>query len=145
MPRSASQDCVTLEERSVFFYDGDCGLCDATVAFLIRHSPSHALQFCALQSDTAGHFFKKIHGRSPDLSTAYLYHQGIFHNKSSAVLHALSLCEGKTKQLSILLIIPKVIRDGIYTFNASIRKYLPFSGGQCSLLSADEKARFVCQ
>jgi predicted DCC family thiol-disulfide oxidoreductase YuxK len=36
--------------RAVLFYDGECGLCNAVVRFLLREDPGAVLRFAALQS-----------------------------------------------------------------------------------------------
>ena len=48
---------------TVFFFDSECGLCDATVFFLIKNSKQNSISFCSLQSEIASKFFKQKKNR----------------------------------------------------------------------------------
>ena len=41
------------EWRNLVLYDGECGLCDRAVQFLLRHDKKGAHAFAPLQGDTA--------------------------------------------------------------------------------------------
>ena len=134
---------IDTQGKAIFFYDGECGFCDATVRFLLDKTPHNALLFCKLQSAFAGDFFVKHNYPKPDLTTAYLFHRGRLYQKSTAVLKAISLADGAVKHLGVFLAVPKFIRDGVYSFVAAFRKQIKVGKMGCQLLTPSERQRFI--
>ena len=130
-------------KEAIFFYDGDCGFCNATVLFLLERTKLTSLLFCPLQSKYAENFFAKHRYQQPDLTTAYLFHNGRLYQKSSAVLRAITLAEGPVRHLGIFLAIPLFIRDGVYDFISLIRKQIRLGKSSCRLLTPQERKRFL--
>ena len=142
----ANLDRRMKQRRAIFFYDGECGFCNATVSFLLDNTEAHQLAFCALQSDFA-HALCKEHGVDRvDFSTAYFFDGTKIHMASSAVLRAISLSNTPARLLAAGLVIPKPIRDYCYSVISRLRKQIPgFGRNACRLLDADERDRFLCQ
>ena len=133
------------QEGAIFLYDGACGFCNSTVIFLLHNTAADRLAFCALQSDYAHALCRKHGVEQPDLSTAYFFDGSRFHMNSSAVLRAISLCSTPARFLAVGLIIPKSIRDYCYSVISYFRKHIRPGNDACSLLTADERSRFLCQ
>lgn len=129
--------------KAIFFYDGECGFCDATVRFLLNRTSDDALLFCKLQSSFAADFFARNSYPKPDITTAYLFHRGRLYQKSSAVLKAISLANGMVKHLGVFLIVPKFIRNGVYDVVATFRHYIKLGKMNCQLLTPSERKRFI--
>lgn len=129
--------------KAIFFYDGECGFCDATVRFLLNRTSNDALLFCKLQSTFANNFFARNSYPKPDLTTAYFFYRGRLYQKSSAVLKAISLANGVVKHLSVFTIVPKFIRDGAYDLVATFRHYIKLDNTKCQLLTPNERRRFI--
>lgn len=129
--------------KAIFFYDGECGFCDATVRFLLSQTSPNVLSFCPLQSRFAREFFAARARPQPNLTTAYLFHGNRFYQKSSAVLQAVALGNGTVRYLGALLAIPKFIRDGAYNLVASFRQRIKIGKAGCRLLTPEERARFI--
>ena len=136
------QDRLMSVENSIFFYDGDCGFCDSTVQFLLRHSAPERLSFCPLQSEYARDFFNHQALPQPDLTTAYYWKDGRLYSKSSAVLFALTCCRKPVSFLGLLFIIPEIPRDAVYEFVARNRRRTSSKSG-CRILSAQDRQRFL--
>ncbi|MEY2832569.1 MAG: hypothetical protein RLZZ574_1827 [Cyanobacteriota bacterium] len=130
-------------KEAIFFYDGNCGFCNATVLFLLERAKPTSLLFCALQSKYAEDFFTEQGYQQPDLITAYLFHNDCLYQKSSAVLKAITLIEGQVRHLGIFLAIPSFIRDGVYDFISSVRKQIKLGKSSCRLLTPQESRRFL--
>ena len=129
--------------KAIFFYDGECGFCDATVRFLLNRTSDDALWFCKLQSRFADDFFARNNYLKPDLTTAYFFYRGRLYKKSSAVLKAVSLTNGAVKHLSIFLTVPKFIRDRAYDLVATFRHSIKLDNTKCQLLTPNERRRFI--
>lgn len=130
-------------KEAIFFYDGDCGFCNATVLFLLERTKTTSLLFCTLQSKYAENFFAEHGYPQPDLTTAYLFHNARLYQKSSAVLVAITLTEGSVRHLGIFLKIPSAIRDSVYDFVSLVRKQIPLGKVSCRLLTPQERKRFL--
>ena len=111
--------------------------------FLLDITEQQSLLFCPLQSKYANDFFTNHRYRQPDLTTAYLFHNGRLYQKSTAVLKAITLAKGKIRYLSIFLAIPSFIRDSVYDFVSSVRKHIKVGKNNCRLLTPQERQRFL--
>lgn len=133
----------TSREKAIFFYDGECGFCNATVMFLLDNTSPDSLLFCQLQSEFAEQFFLEHNYPQPDLTTAYLFHRGRLYQKSSAVLEAVALSNKFIKHLGIFLAVPKFIRDTVYDLVSAFRQYIKIGKNNCRLLTPRERNRFI--
>lgn len=131
--------------KSYFLYDGDCGMCHSSVRFFMKFSKSKQFQFSRLDSV----FSQKVlsqHSISYDQakeSAIYLRGSRV-HQKSSAVLWALSDCVFPFSCAKVFLIIPKVIRDFGYRLVAQ-RRYAISKGLNisCELPNTIEHSRII--
>ena len=127
--------------KSIVFYDGDCGFCNRTVAYVIKHENGASIYFCALQSDYSRAFLKELQLPEPDLSTFYFYDGNKMHSKSTAALKLAKRFKFPVNLLQVGWIVPRFIRDYGYDLIAKIRQRL--SKGYCFLPSKTEKKRFI--
>ncbi|HEU5078711.1 MAG TPA: DCC1-like thiol-disulfide oxidoreductase family protein [Opitutaceae bacterium] len=116
--------------RNVLFYDGECGLCNAVVRFLLRRDRRGLLRFAPLQGATAQAFLRNqgldtAHFDSlvfvDDLSAA----APIYFLRSNAVLEILRRLGGVWRFSAIFRVIPPSVRDLAYRLVARTR-YLIF-------------------
>lgn len=128
-------------ERKIVFYDGDCGLCNKSVQWILSNETSHELYFSALQSDFTKDFFEKHKVPSPDLSTIIFYNGKSFYKKSNAIMRISNFLNWKFWFLKIGWILPRFIRDGMYNFIAKRRQKL--ANSNCFVPSLKERERFL--
>lgn len=105
----------------VLFYDGECGLCNRSVQFVLDHEKDSLLKFSSLQSD----FAQKIIGDSncTDFGDSMLlYFKGKIYSKSSAALLTIVFLKWYMKPLLIFWLIPAFLRNGLYDLVARNRK-----------------------
>ena len=134
---------MNTQSTAIFFYDGECGFCNATVMFLLDRTSPNKLLFCQLQSKFALNFFSEHNYPQPDLTTAYLFYRGRLFQKSSAVLQATSLAHPPVNYLKVFLAVPKFIRDGIYNLVSRLRKHIKIGKTNCRLLTPSQRQRFI--
>jgi len=134
---------MNTQDQAIFFYDGKCGFCNATVMFLLDRTSPNRLSFCKLQSKYAQEFFNQHNYPQPDLTTAYLFYRSRLFQKSSAVLQAVSLAKTPARYLEIFLAVPKFIRDGIYNLVSKLRKHIKIGKMNCRLLTPSQRQRFI--
>lgn len=110
---------------TVLLFDGACGLCHASVRFLLRHERSHSLQFAPL----AGQFGAAVQARHPELASAdsivwVTDAEGPDERvaiRSAAAFHAARYLGGPWTLLRIGTVIPRPIRDWLYDLVARHR------------------------
>ncbi|MED5463931.1 MAG: DCC1-like thiol-disulfide oxidoreductase family protein [Myxococcota bacterium] len=126
----------------VVLFDGVCNLCNGTVNFLIDRDPKQNLKFAPLQS-TRGAALLRHHQLDDTLSTIILVEEGVVYQRSTAVLRITRLLSGGWPLLSVLLLVPAVLRDGIYTLIAQ-RRYRWFGQSErCRVPTPDLRERFL--
>ncbi len=127
---------------AIFLYDGDCGLCDATVQFFLHRTDAASLHFAALQSEFAQRVLRQHGVHLADLNVAYLVIDGRLEVASSAILEALRRVRGPARHLATLRVVPKMLRDRVYAIVARHRRRL-VSQAVCRVPSAEERRRFI--
>jgi len=127
--------------KTILFYDGDCGFCNAAVQFVLRHEKSETIRFSPLQSGFAASLFSR-HGVENDLRSLIVLHKGRFHKKSAAVR---KLAPFLRLPYSILLksigLFPAFLSDRVYDLIARDRKKI-LKSPSCILPSPADKKRF---
>jgi predicted DCC family thiol-disulfide oxidoreductase YuxK len=125
----------------VVFYDGDCGFCNRSVQFILDHERGGELHFCALQSETAQHFFRDNGFAAPDLSTFYFWDGSQLYERSTGGLKVCRYLRAPFSWWKIFLIVPKFMRDGVYNWIAKRRHKL--AEQQCALPTPEQRKRFL--
>jgi predicted DCC family thiol-disulfide oxidoreductase YuxK len=130
-------------ERKIVFYDGDCGLCNRSVQWILKYDKKEQFFFSALQSDFAKQFFKAHHQPEPDLSTIVFFNGKDFYRKSSAILRISHYLKFPHFLLKAGWILPVFLRDGMYNFIAKRRQ--KFGNSNCFVPSLNEQQRFLTE
>ena len=129
-----------MENDTIVFYDGDCGLCNRVVQFILRNERNQKLVFCALQSEFGIEFLKRKGYDATRLNTFYFYNGKNIFKKSSAALQIIPFLKTPWRICLIFWVIPKFLRDLIYDFVSYYRKY--FFKTQCYLHNGNS-TRFI--
>jgi predicted DCC family thiol-disulfide oxidoreductase YuxK len=133
-------------DSPLFFYDAECGICDATISFFLKHSESHRLHFAPLQSEFAKSILAENGIVDPDIKAAYFCDQGVVVSKSSAILGGLSCCRSPYRWMTVFRVIPPFLRDFGYDLVARNRHRISrLSKTQCRVLKPEERSRFLAE
>jgi predicted DCC family thiol-disulfide oxidoreductase YuxK len=142
MPQPVSGPCVLL-------YDGECGLCQRTVHWLLRHDTHGRLLFAPLQQTLDGEVFAR-HALDPQRinSAVLVLNFGEPGERvvvrSDAILGCLSVLGGGWALLAaVARLVPRLLRDIAYNWFARNRHGLFANGESCTLPTAAERARFL--
>jgi predicted DCC family thiol-disulfide oxidoreductase YuxK len=132
-----------MAETSVILFDGHCVLCNRWVNFVIKRDPQKKFRFGALQSAAAQKLIAEQLStvRLPD--SILLLEKGKLHDKSSAVLRILRQLNSPWRHTYIFIIIPRVLRDIIYTLIARFRYRIFGKNPVCRLASKGEMDLFI--
>jgi predicted DCC family thiol-disulfide oxidoreductase YuxK len=133
---------------TLLLYDGVCGLCAASVQFILRHERRHTLQFAPLQGETAA----QVRARHPELngvdSMVWVERFGDAAAervavRSDAVLRAARYIGWPWALAAAGRLLPARLRDAAYDFVARHRHTMFASPEQCYLPPPDTRARFL--
>jgi predicted DCC family thiol-disulfide oxidoreductase YuxK len=110
----------------VLLFDGECGLCQALVRFLLRNDRRHRLWFAPLQGETAQAFLRERGLPTQDFATAvyvpdWASRRGEFLVRNDAVLAVLTELGGGWRALAWLRVMPRSWRDAAYRAVAWMR------------------------
>ena len=106
---------------NLVLFDGVCNLCNALVQFVIRHDPKAKFRFAAIQSDIGRTIFQK-YGMDPvDLQTFVFISDNQVFLRSSAAIAVASRFGGAWRMCAIFWLIPRFVRDAVYSAIAKNR------------------------
>lgn len=131
---SASSDKIVL-------YDGDCGFCNRTVAYVIKKDRTCKIKFAAIQSDFAKHYFQQRNWPKPDLSTFYYIVGKKRYEKSTAALKVAQSFNWINQLFQIGWIVPRFFRDLLYDLVARHRRKI--ARNYCFFPNEAQKSRFL--
>lgn len=123
------------EARTILYFDGVCNLCNKTVQWVLKNDKTSSIFFAPLQEH------KEV--QQQDIESAVLFHKGAFYYKSDAALKLIRFFGWQWQWMQFAYILPKFLRDKIYTFVAK-RRYKWFGRKEeCMLPAPDVKQRFL--
>jgi predicted DCC family thiol-disulfide oxidoreductase YuxK len=129
-------------------YDGECGLCNRFVRFLLVRDRSGRLHYAALQSPRAVHEFG-VRGITPPNATMAVIGSGAAREsqcltKSRAVLAAIGQLGGAwSAAAKVASVVPHILADRAYDLVAKHRHRLFRPRQECLWPTAAWKSRFV--
>ena len=142
MDNAKPQTGSTLTTPPVLFFDGECGLCNRSVRWLFRHDRRRVLKFAPLQGDVAARTIGPLPNDIREWSIVLWDNEGV-HYESDAALRAVAAVGGLWRLAGGLLLVPRVIRDGVYRFVARNRIRWFGRVASCELLSPEDRARLL--
>lgn len=130
---------------TVLLFDGECGLCHASVRFILRRERQQTLRFAPL----GGRFGTGVQGRHPELASVdsmvwVTDAEGPDERvviRSAAALGAARYLGGPWALLGVFVLIPQPIRDRLYDLVARHRHRIGLAA--CSLPMEEMSGRFL--
>ena len=127
--------------EKLVLYDGDCGFCNRSVAFILRWEKKPDIHFAAIQSEFTERVFAEKGWEKPDLNTFYFIDNGNRYERSTAALKLLKHLKAPLSWLRFFTIVPRVFRDWCYNQVAKRRQRI--SSGFCAMPTPEQRARFI--
>lgn len=125
----------------IVFYDGECGLCNYWVQWILNRDSERIFRFAALQSPFSKELFNALNREFTMQSLVVLKEDGEFVDRSRAVAYLFSRLKRGAVFYWLLLIIPRFIADIGYSGVAAVRKVL--QRNKCRLFTMEERAFFL--
>jgi predicted DCC family thiol-disulfide oxidoreductase YuxK len=129
--------------KQIILFDGVCNFCNFWVNFIIDRDAADSFRFAALQSDKGQELLKKFKLNTGDFDTFILIDDEKFYKKSTAALRISKKLNGAWKIFYSLIIIPKPIRDFVYSLIANNRYKFFGKREVCRVPTEQEKNKFL--
>lgn len=127
----------------IILFDGICNLCNGFVQFLIKRDKKAKFKFASLQSASGQSLLLKF-GLPTDDFHSFVYIKGDhYFIKSAAGLNVLKDMRGLWQLFYVFILIPKFIRDFIYSSIAKKRYKLFGKRDTCMVPTPEIKQRFL--
>lgn len=125
----------------VVFFDGVCTLCQRSVRYLLKHDKKKVLKFAPLQ----GQYAKKTLPPEDlkNLKSIVFYDGKALYKKSTAILKLCTILGGGHKLLLVGYLLPKFLRNGLYSFIAQNRYRWFGQQEHCMVPTKDIQDRFL--
>lgn len=130
-------------EPPIVLFDGHCNFCSSAVQFIIRRDPRGRLRFASIGSDAARAALERAEFPCQLPDSVVLIDRGQVHTLSSAGLRIARYLRMAWPLLSLLLIVPKPLRDTPYRWVARNRYRWFGRREECMIPTPDVRARFL--
>lgn len=125
---------------NVVLYDGDCGLCNRAVQFILKFEQNTTLKFTSLQSPFSKKVISDFNLKNDFEESILFFQDGKLYSKSEAVLRIIPFLKWYFYPLLIFRIAPNSIRDFIYDLIAKNRnRYFQ----ECKIVKSESLNRFL--
>lgn len=137
--------------QPVLFYDGECGLCNWVVRFLLREDAAGRMKFAPLQSAPAQAYLKAQGLPTADFDSLVFVPDwnnqapGAYRLQTSGVLGAADEIGGLWRVISWARVLPGALRDGAYKVVARSRYALFGEYRPSPLPEPDWERRFLAR
>ncbi len=130
-------------QNGIILFDGVCNFCHSSVNTIIRYDKKKYFRFAPIQSALGQELMNKF-GLDPIQFDSVIL---IDHNKaytySSAVLHILKKMGGIFSLGYVFIIVPPIIRNGIYKWFSRNRYKWYGKKDSCMVPTAEIRSRFI--
>ncbi|WP_187263874.1 thiol-disulfide oxidoreductase DCC family protein [Pontibacter beigongshangensis] len=131
------------QQKSIVFYDGSCGFCQASVQFVLKHNSRQNLHFAALQSEMATQLLAEARQAAPLPDAMLFYEGGRLYTASGAALRIARHLRFPFFLLGYGLVIPAFLRDFLYRMIARNRYHIAGRTAACLLPTPQQRSRFL--
>jgi len=138
-----NQDIIPQTEHPVVLFDGVCNLCESSVQTIIKKDTRGKFRFASLQSEVGQAYLRKFNRPTQDLDTVILVEGDQYYTKSSAALRIIRGFKGLWPLMYGFMIVPKFIRDKVYSYIAKNRYKWYGKKDHCMMPTPELKARFL--
>ena len=128
--------------HSIILFDGVCNYCNMLVNFIIRNDKNDYFRFAAQQSETGQRLLKENNLSITLNDSFYMIENGIIYSHSTAGLRIAKKLPWYLKWLYVFVIIPKPIRDWMYSFIAKNRYKIWGKRNECMVPDVKIKSKF---
>lgn len=130
-------------DKKVILFDGVCNFCNFWVNYIIDHDEKDLFRFASLQSEFGQSILSKLNLSTNDFDTFVLIESQKYFIRSTAALKVVKDISGWLKILYPFIILPKIIRDFLYSVIAKNRYKIFGKSETCRVPTEEEKIKFI--
>ncbi|WP_322923139.1 thiol-disulfide oxidoreductase DCC family protein [Paenibacillus campi] len=130
-------------DHPIVLVDGVCHFCQGATKFIIKRDPQGIFHFASLQSEVGQKLLQKGGMRNDVMDTFVLIEKGTFYTRSTAALHIARKLRFAWPLLYAFIIVPRLLRDGVYNMIARNRYSWFGKSDQCMLPTPEIRERFL--
>ena len=127
----------------ILLFDGHCNLCNAWVQYVVKRDSSSTIRFASLQSGAGRRLLEEHKIDANYIDSLVLFEEERFSVSSNAALRTLSYFDGWERHLIFLSVVPRSLRDLVYSFIANNRYKWFGRREQCMVPTAELSKRFL--
>lgn len=131
------------KKDKIILFDGVCNLCNGAVTFIIKRDKNNLFKFATLQSEIAEELLIAKLSDKELLDSIVLIENGKQYTKSSAALRIAKNLSGAYPLLYIFMVIPKFLRDWVYSIIAKNRYKWFGKRDACMIPTPELKKKFL--
>lgn len=130
--------------QAIVIYDGDCALCARSIQFIAAHDPHVQFRFTASRTEP-GRELLAHHGLDLPAGpgTMVFVEAGQAYVRSTAALRIARRLSWPWRALSVGLVVPLSIRDGVYRVVSRYRYRWFGARDACAIASPEVRARLL--
>ena len=130
------------QNKHIVFFDGECGVCNFWVQWILERDKNDQFMFASLQSDFGQSFLSERGLETKVFNTMYLWKPNQYYLiKSKAVLQIASILGGIYKLSGIGKIFPASVSDRIYDIIS--RNRMKLANQKCYLPTPYQRGKFI--
>ncbi|SIS70526.1 Predicted thiol-disulfide oxidoreductase YuxK, DCC family [Zobellia uliginosa] len=130
--------------KQIILFDGVCNLCNGAVQFVIKRDTLDVFRYAPLQSELGKKLIAERNIDSDSIDSIILIDPGVaYYIKSDAALEIGKQLKGYKTLSSILLWIPRSLRDIVYDFIARNRYKWYGKKEHCMVPTPELRAKFL--
>ena len=134
---------MEIPANNLVLFDGVCNVCNASVQFILRHDQREVFSFAPIQSELGQKIFR-AHGLDPaDAQTFMVVTGGRVWLRSDAALEIARQFGGGWRLFGVFRIIPRAVRDWLYSLLARNRYRLFGRREACMIPTPEVRKRFL--
>jgi len=126
----------------VILFDGVCNLCSGSVQFILKRDKEKKFLFASLQSEYGQKLLQQFNLPVDNFNSFILFQDGMIFTKSTAVLKIFQQLKN-WGWVKMFWIVPKFIRDAVYSVIANNRYKWFGKKNECWLPTPELKERFL--
>ncbi|WP_435139502.1 thiol-disulfide oxidoreductase DCC family protein [Formosa sp. A9] len=130
--------------QNLVLFDGVCNLCESSIQFIIKNDKDNIFKFAPLQGETSKPIIEAFNINTAKTDSILLYSpKNKLYTKSTAALKIAAQLQFPVNLLAVFLIIPKPIRDWVYSYIAKNRYKWFGKKESCMLPTKHLQAKFL--
>ena len=132
-----------IQKNPIILFDGVCNLCDSSVQLVIKNDSKNIFKFSPLQSSIVKEYLQTKQPSFLEIDSIFLITPKKIYTESSAALTIAKNLRGFYPLLYVFYVIPKPLRDLVYSFIAKKRYKWYGKKESCMIPSKELKNKFL--